>query len=344
LSCAIQTALLKPRVFNRIEFFAHTGTGRYGYSKVLAWATVCAFAGSAFGIYVSGGLVKVFTGGQFLVSSAGLAPSFPAAVALAAAATVLLATWIGAPVSTTHALTGALLGAGAVAVGVGQVKWAAAASAIGMPLLVSPLLAVVLTLGLFPLMSRWIARRACICVVESAVAAAPGLRMAAMGDCDQSEGAQVWNTEEVIHWTSAGAISFSRTLNDTPKIAALVLAARLAGPAESFLLVGTLMAIGGLAAARAVARTMSQRVTQIDPVGGMSANLVEAVLVGIASRFGLPVSTTHVTMGGIFGIGISRRERTNWNLVAKIVLAWLVTMPLGLACGAAAQYLLLATR
>lgn len=154
----------------------------------------------------------------------------------------------------------------------------------------------------------------------------------------------MWNTEEVIHWTSAGAISFSRTLNDTPKIAALVLTAKLAGPEQSFLLVGALMAVGGFMAARGVARTMSQKVTQIEPVSGMSANLVAALLVGIASRFGLPVSTTHVTMGGIFGIGIGRRERTNWKMVTQIVLAWLVTMPLGLACGCAAQYLLRATR
>ena len=58
-----------------------------------------------------------------------------------------------------------------------------------------------------------------------------------------------------------------------------------------------------------------------------------------------PVPAGCIGKGTDRGIGIySRRERTNWNLVAQIVLAWLVTMPLGLACGGAAQYLLLATR
>lgn len=78
---------------------------------------------------------------------------------------------------------------------------------------------------------------------------------------------------------------------------------------------------------------MSQRVTEIKPLSGMSANLAAACLVGAASAWGLPVSSTHVTMGGIFGVGVSRREQTDWSLVRQILLAWLVTLPLGLACG-----------
>ncbi|HEY3824367.1 MAG TPA: anion permease [Bryobacteraceae bacterium] len=336
------------------------GTGRYGYRKLLIFATICALAGSAFAIYVSAGLVKVFSGGQFLSSAASLNPVFPTAVGLGAAATVLLATWLGAPISTTHALTGALLGAGAVSGGIAQVKWATAASSIALPLLVSPLLAVALTLGVFPLISRWLASRNCICVTEPepamlATAAAagvamnsgggvPAIRLGAESECEQTGETTVSTLEESIHWTSAGAICFSRTMNDTPKIAALVLTARLAGPTGGFLMVGALMAVGGLVAAKSVARTMSQKVTKIDPIGGMSANLVAALLVGVASRFGVPVSTTHVTMGGIFGVGLRRREQTNWKMVTQIVLAWLITMPIGLICGSAAQFALSAAR
>jgi inorganic phosphate transporter, PiT family len=339
------------------------GTGRYGYRKLLIFATICAIAGSAVAIYVSAGLVKVFSGSQFLSSAVSLNPSFPAAVALGTAATVLLATWLGAPISTTHALTGALLGAGAVAGGVAQVKWAAAASAIALPLLVSPLLAVGLTLAVFPLISRWIASRNRLCVTEpepevlvaaagagagginqTANLAIPAIRLGTDAECAQEKEVIAWNTEEAIHWTSAGAICFSRTMNDTPKIAALVLTAKLVDPAAGFLMVGALMAIGGFVAAKSVARTMSQKVTKIEPVAGMSANLVAGFLVAVASRWGVPVSTTHVTMGGIFGVGLQRREQTDWKMVGQIVLAWIVTMPLGLACGSAAQFLLSAAK
>ena len=195
------------------------GSGRYGYSKVLAWATVWAFAGSALAIYFSAGLVKVFSGGQFLTSTASLNPSFPAAVALGTAITVLIANRLGAPISTTHALTGALLGAGAVASSVAQVKWAAAASAIALPLAISPVLALVLTLCVFPIMSRWLASRGCVCVTEEEPAAVmagaagaaasmgtaslPNVRVSAGVECEQGNEVTAWNTEEVIHWTSA---------------------------------------------------------------------------------------------------------------------------------------------
>jgi PiT family inorganic phosphate transporter len=222
-----------------------------------------------------------------------------------------------------------------------------------------------MTLGVLPLISRWIASRNCICVTETEPAAitmvasasgggvtmtgntapaVPSVHLGSGKECEPSDQVIAWNTEEVIHWTSAGATCFSRTMNDTPKIAALVLTAKLAGPAPGFLMVGGLMAIGGLVAAKSVARTMSQKVTKIDPVAGMSANLVAAFLVAVASRFGVPVSTTHVTMGGIFGVGLKRREQTNWKMVSQIILAWIITMPLGLACGCAAQFALTAAR
>jgi PiT family inorganic phosphate transporter len=331
------------------------GTGRYGYWKLLNFATVCSLAGSAVAIYVSAGLVKVFSGGQFLSGGASLNPSFPASVALGAAATVLLATWLGAPISTTHAVTGALLGAGAVCIGMGQVKWGPAASVIALPLLLSPLLAVGFTLAVFPILSKWIAWRNCICVTESEPAVmamagggsmmadgaqmkSVGVRLGTTAECETADVASRWNTEEVIHWTSAGALSFCRTLNDTPKIAALLLTARIVAPATGFLAVGGLMAVGGLVGAKSVARTMSQKVTKIEPVAGMSSNLVAALLAGVASRMGVPVSATHVTMGGIFGVGLQKREQTNWKMVTQIVLAWMITMPLGLACGSAIQF------
>jgi PiT family inorganic phosphate transporter len=269
-----------------------------------------------------------------------------AAVGLGAAATVFLATWLGAPISTTHSLAGSLVGAGISGVGTADVNWASLATLIALPLLISPLLAMALTLGSFPPLARWLRSRSCVCVTEAspvpintgeAIEAAPGLlpgfRIAHRADCDRGDELIRSNTEELVHWSCAGLISFSRGLNDTPKIAALALSAGLLAPAMSYVLVAAAMAMGGLVAARRVARTMSQRVTRIEPIPGMSANLVAAFLVAMASRWGLPVSTTHVTMGSIVGIGVLERRQTNWRLVRQIVLAWVVTLPLGLACG-----------
>ena len=67
---------------------------------------------------------------------------------------------------------------------------------------------------------------------------------------------------------------------------------------------------------------------------GFSGNLVTALLVLVASRFGLPVSTTHVSVGSLFGIGAATgagRKRA----IAGILAAWLITLPVAAALAAA---------
>jgi PiT family inorganic phosphate transporter len=329
------------------------GTGRYRYWTVLLWATLTTFAGAMLGGVLAEGLVKVFDGSRFLGSTTSLDPVFLAAVPLGAAATVLLATRIGAPISTTHALLGSLVGAGLVAVGVAKVNWAAVGISAGLPLLFSPLLAMGLTVVAFPPLAGWLRSRSCLCVREPAPVMVqvgeaaqatrgfmPSLRIAHRSDCEQGDEVSRWNVEELVHWSSAGLISLSRGLNDTPKIAALVLSAGFLAPTMNYFLVATAMALGGLLAAARVAHTMSKRVTRIEPVPGMSANLVAALLVSTASRFALPVSTTHVTLGGIFGVGVHRRRQTNWGVVREIALAWVVTLPLGVVGGVGFYYFL----
>jgi PiT family inorganic phosphate transporter len=278
------------------------GTGRYRYGTVLVWAALATFAGAVFGGTLAGGLARVFSGSDFLGKSVSVNPLFLASVALGAVATLLLATWIGTPISTTHALAGSLVGAGMLAVGADGVKWLALVGAVAVPLLLSPLLAMGLTLGVYPPLARWFRARSCICLTEAApmalsgrvaVGAAPGLlpvlRVAHRADCERGDELTRWNTEELVHWASAGLISFSRGLNDTPKIATLMLSAGLLAPQMSHVLVAAAMAAGGLLAAHRVARTMSKRITLIEPLPGMTANLVGTVLVGAASGWGLPV-------------------------------------------------------
>ena len=65
----------------------------------------------------------------------------------------------------------------------------------------------------------------------------------------------------------------------------------------------------------------------------LTANLMTALLVLVASRLGLPVSTTHVSCGSIFGIGLVNRKR-RWGTIGKILATWVTTLPLGLGLGA----------
>ncbi|HEV3026281.1 MAG TPA: inorganic phosphate transporter, partial [Planctomycetota bacterium] len=88
--------------------------------------------------------------------------------------------------------------------------------------------------------------------------------------------------------------------------------------------------------ARKIAETMSHRITRMNHGQGFASNLVTAGLVLAASRFGLPVSTTHVSCGALFGIGAVTGQ-ARWRTIGGVVLAWIVTLPVsaGLAALAA---------
>lgn len=93
------------------------------------------------------------------------------------------------------------------------------------------------------------------------------------------------------------------------------------------------MAVGGLLSARKVAQRMSKEVTTLNQGQGLTANLVTSVLVLGASRLGVPVSTTHVSCGSLFGIGMATgggRGRT----ILSIVASWMVTLPVAVALSA----------
>ena len=284
------------------------GSGIASYRKALAWATVTTGAGSVAGLFLAAELLRKFSGKGLVPDALTASPAFLLAVALGAGSTVLLATRLGFPVSTTHAITGALVGAGLTAAP-DEVNFARLWEGFAKPLLLSPLVAVGTGALLF--------------VILRAVQLAPAHRTKPL---------------DGLHFLSSGAVSFARGLNDTPKIAALLLVASAVDIRWGLVLVGVAMAVGGLMKAHRVAMTMSRKITGMNPGEGLAANLATAVLVTSASFHGLPVSTTHVSVGALVGIGTVTRQ-AHWRAVWQIVLSWIVTLPCGAAL-AAGVYLL----
>jgi PiT family inorganic phosphate transporter len=335
------------------------GAGRTSYKRALAWATAFTFLGSLTAAGVAGELAEKFNGSNLVSKEIATQLPFLGAVILAAAGTVLLASRLGLPISTTHALVGALAGAGVTAAGFAHVQFAALGRGIILPLLISPVAALLLTLGVYPLVRKLSINRDCVCVDEPialtamgavpsanamaavAVAAAPSVRWANAEECDTGVEARRFSVTDTLHWLSGAAISFARGLNDTPKIAAVLLVSLAGAAMRDYALVAVAMAIGGILGAARVAKTMSQRITPMAAPEAMGANLVSAALVLAASRWGLPVSTTHVTTGSVFGIGLLQRDKADWRRVREIVLSWVATLPMGAAL-AFAFYKLLA--
>lgn len=327
------------------------GSRRLSYRGALALATLTTLAGSLAALVLATGLARRFSGKGLVPESVVADPVFLLAVAGGAATTVLLATHLGLPVSTTHALTGALLGSGLVMGGAGELSYGALASSFALPLLLSPLASAVLAATLHAGLSRalaWLERAepSCLCAVGVAEAAlvaptgqafrgqtAPMFRVGSIEACERHAARPMLSLDprrvlDGLHLASAGAVGFARGLNDTPKIAGILVATQALSGGAGTLALATAMALGGLLAARRVARTLSFDITRIEEREGLSANLITAGLVVLASPLGLPVSTTHVCCGALFGIGVSNGE-ARWKTIGSIIGAWAVTLPAG---------------
>ncbi|TWJ13414.1 inorganic phosphate transporter [Geobacter argillaceus] len=336
------------------------GSGTTDYRRALLWGTVTTAAGSLLALLFARGLLAAFSGKGLVPDAVTTMKSFQMAVVFAAAATVMLATRFGFPISTTHALTGALVGAGLLASSSG-VNYAKLGTSFFAPLLVSPLLAIVLAMVVYPLfhfarVRLKISRESCVCVgCETAdavpVGATPGDALAmtavrtfptmAVGNrtsCQERYNGQLLGVNastvlDGLHYLSGGIVSFARGLNDTPKIAAILLVGSAISPAAAITGVALFMAVGGLLNARKTAETMAHRVTAMNAGQGLTANLVTGFLVIFASKLGLPVSTTHVSCGSLFGIGTVTRQ-ARWQTIAGILAAWVTTLPVAALLGA----------
>src|SRR5919106_1542093 len=115
------------------------GSGRATYRQALAWGTLWTAAGAFAAVAISIGLVEVFTS-SLVVDGVLTRSFFPLAVATGASVWVLLASLAGLPVSTTHAITGTIVGVALAAGGAGAVRWELLLSSIVAPLVLSPLL------------------------------------------------------------------------------------------------------------------------------------------------------------------------------------------------------------
>ena len=144
---------------------------------------------------------------------------------------------------------------------------------------------------------------------------------------------------DVLHFLAAGLVGFARGLNDTPKIAALLITTSGVGGLWPLAVIAVVMVFGGLAGARRVADSMSNRITMMNPGQGFTGNAVTAFLVTCASRWGMPVSTTHVSCGALFGIGIANRQ-AHWKFIRTILAAWFITAPVAGVIGFGVGHLL----
>jgi len=285
------------------------GAGVTSYDRAIFWGTCCTGLGAFASALAARALVATFSAG-LLVGGARFGPVAASAILLGAIGWVVLATYTGLPVSTTHAITGAIVGVGLLRGGPHGIVWGALGQKIVLPLAASPLLAVGLALMVYALL-RVVPRRTPL---------------------------------STLHWLSSGATSFARGLNDGPKIVALGLGfVSVTGgatiPLYLFFIVAAAMMLGSWVGGRHVTSTLAEGITHLEDREGLAANLATSLLVSTASHLGLPVSTTHVASGAIIGVGARRGlSAVRWQTVGQLGLAWLVTLPAAGLLAAAAFF------
>ncbi|MFS4456739.1 anion permease [Maribacter sp. 2304DJ31-5] len=334
------------------------GSGTTNYKKAIVWATTTTFAGSIAAIFLAGTLVKNFSGKGLVPDTLIQSPEFAISIALGAALTVFIATKIGMPISTTHSLVGALFGSGVVAVGT-AFNFTKLGNTFLMPLIVSPLMAAIVSLLAYLLFRKLrvvvgVNKETCICVGAEKI---PVIKTGNTNEfltletesprivnlMDEKECIEKYkgnfigiNAQKMLdfaHYLSAGIVSFARGLNDTPKIVGLLIVINALNIKWGMISVAIAMAIGGLLNAKKVGELMSKKITPMNNGQGFTANLVTGLLVTTASVHGLPVSTTHVSVGSIFGIG-TVTKKADLKVIRNILLSWVLTLPIAAICSA----------
>ena len=150
---------------------------------------------------------------------------------------------------------------------------------------------------------------------------------------------------------SAAWVAFSHGGNDAQKTMGVITIALASYygwtgsqwhvPLWVILAAATSMGLGTCIGGWRIVRTVGLKVTELRPINGFAAETASAAIIEVASRLGIPVSTTHVISSAILGIGATKRlSAVRWGIAGRIIMAWVVTIPACVALGWIIYYLL----
>jgi PiT family inorganic phosphate transporter len=366
------------------------GSGAITVMQAIIIAAIFEFAGA----FIAGGNVtstirKGIVDPSGLVDSPEILVYGMLAALLAAAVWLMIASWRGWPVSTTHSIVGALVGFAVAGIGVDAVQWGKigqiAASWIISPalggfiayLLMMSIRKVILnTDNPFESAKRWgpvyvflvgfiislvtmfkglkhlklelsVAQSFTGAVIFGLIVAAIGWLMMRNIEVDKEADrdyhfASVEKIFVPMMIFTACAMAFAHGSNDVANgigplaaVASIILsggevAQKADLPLWILILGGTGIVLGLATMGYKVMQTIGTRITQLTPSRGFCATLAAAATVVLASRTGLPVSTTHIAVGAVIGVGLARGVGAiDLRVIGGIVVSWVVTLPVG---------------
>lgn len=230
-----------------------------------------------------------------------------------------LLTWLlGIPSSSSHALIGGIVGATIAAVGLRGVIWSGVVSKVIVPAVVAALLAT-----LVGAVGTWLVYRTTRGVAEKRTER--GFRRGQIG--------------------SASLVSLAHGTNDAQKTMGVIFLALMSYGAVSTtasvpplwvnVSCAVAMAAGTYLGGWRIIRTLGKGLVEIKPPQGMAAESSSAAVILLSAHFGYALSTTQVATGSVLGSGVGKPgAEVRWGVAGRMVVAWLVTLPLAGLVGA----------
>lgn len=221
-------------------------------------------------------------------------------------------TLFGMPVSASHALVGGIIGAAAAHGGFGILN-AEGITKIFSSLIVSPFLGVLIGFGFMKL------------ILNIFGGMAPGTINKHFGK---------------LQILSSAFMAFGHGSNDAQKVMGIITMALLSRgmisslevPFWVILTAALAMGLGTFMGGWKVIKTIGMKMLKLQPIHGFAAETSATMIIIGASHFGLPVSTTHVISTAIMGVGATQRlSAVRWGVAGKIVMAWVLTLPICIA-------------
>ncbi len=224
-------------------------------------------------------------------------------IVFAIATWLLVASYMGWPVSTTHSAVGAAIGLGLYRIGFHGVNWNVLSDVV-LGWVFSPLIGFIGSYVIILVVSKYYKEREKGFIFDLRTQRAAALLL--------------------LLWASLTA--FSRGANDVANATAFLLSI-IDDPFLVRLIGGGGMAIGLFILGRRVVRNVGSELVELDPLTGFSVQMATALILTIGTYLGLPLSGTHILVSAIAGVGLAKKTWINTNNLGTIILTWLATFP-----------------
>lgn len=260
------------------------------------------------GAFTSTAVAK--TVGDGIVDSKSMPLWVIAAVLVAAIIWDLLTWWFAIPSSSTCALIGALVGGGiAMAGSLKVIGWNILFSKFILWIFLSPIIGFTVGYVLIVILKR------------------------VLRNTKPNKANKAFRRFQIV---SGILVALDHGANDAQKSMGIITMSLVSGgfltsfnvPLWVVFLCATAMGLGTSVGGKKIIKTMGNKVTKIDPMGGFVAQLSTAIVLLVATRLHAPVSTTQVMTSSLMGIGSEKSlKRVNWGMAKQIVMAWIITIP-----------------